>query len=184
VIRVFKFLHRYGFQHTELGIRKMLTLVYSKDQQVVNAVIDCYHALYFDQSVATQDKVKHLFALMRNATLTDITCIEEMLGMLIKANTFERPVFNSLWHAYLNYGRNFSHRSEEMNPEQRRALIQECKQEQRSAIHLLRMMGSCRVEILLDQKAKLYEQSLKFANYESPDYIIMREAILAYEKIV
>ena len=31
VIRVFKFLHRYGFSHTESGIRKMLTLVYSKD---------------------------------------------------------------------------------------------------------------------------------------------------------
>lgn len=46
------------------------------------------------------------------------------------------------------------------------------------------MMGSCRVEILLDQKEKLYESSLKFANYESPDYIIMKEAILAYEKIV
>ena len=26
--------------------------------------------------------------------------------------------------------------------------------------------------------------SLKFAIYESPDYIIMKEAILAYEKIV
>lgn len=26
--------------------------------------------------------------------------------------------------------------------------------------------------------------SLKFAHYESPDYIIMKEAILAYEKIV
>ena len=46
------------------------------------------------------------------------------------------------------------------------------------------MMGSCRVEILLDQKEKLYEESLRFANYESPDYIIMKEAILAYEKIV
>lgn len=45
-------------------------------------------------------------------------------------------------------------------------------------------MGSCRVEILLKQKEKLYEFSLKFANYESPDYIIMKEAILAYEKIV
>ena len=46
------------------------------------------------------------------------------------------------------------------------------------------MMGSQRVDILLDQKEKLYEMSLKFAIYESPDYIIMKEAILAYEKIV
>ena len=45
-------------------------------------------------------------------------------------------------------------------------------------------MGSCRLQTLLEQKAKLYEHSLKFANYDSPDYIIMKEAILAYEKIV
>ena len=184
VIKVFKFLHRYGFSHTEIGIRKMLTLVFSKDAAVVTAVIECYASLYFNMEVTTPDKVKHLFTMMGNATLTDVTCIEELLGKLIKDDVFERPVFNSLWVAYLNFGRNFNNRSEEQTPDERRQLIQECKQEQRSAIHLLRMMGSCRVEILLDQKEKLYEQSLKFANYESPDYIIMKEAILAYEKIV
>ena len=113
VIKVFKFLHRYGFQHTEVGIRKMLTLVYSKDAQVVGAVVDCYHSLYFHADVPTQEKVKHLFTMMKNGTLTDVTCIEELLGVLIKKDAFERPVFNSLWHAYLNYGRNFGHGSEE-----------------------------------------------------------------------
>ena len=150
VIRVFEFLHRYGFSHTETGIRKMLTLVYSKDQAVVKAVIECYHSLYFSMDVSVQDKVRHLFGMMRNATLTDITCIEELLGKLIKENVFERPVFNSLWHAYLNYGRNVDQRSEELSPDERRRLTQERKQEQRSAIHLLRMMGSCQVDILLD----------------------------------
>ena len=42
VIRVFSFLHGYGFDFCPAGIRKMLTLVFSKDQQVQNAVIDCY----------------------------------------------------------------------------------------------------------------------------------------------
>ena len=84
VIRVFKFLHRYGFSHTAIGIRKMLTLVYSKDLAVVQAVIDCYSSLYFNMDVSTPEKVKHLFAMMNNATLTDITCIEELLGKLIK----------------------------------------------------------------------------------------------------
>lgn len=45
-------------------------------------------------------------------------------------------------------------------------------------------MGSHRVEILLDQKEKFYETFLKFANYDSPDYIIMKEAMLAFEKII
>lgn len=93
----------------------------------MNAVIECYHSLYFNMDIPVQDKVKHLFGLMRNATLTDITCIEELLGKLIKENVFERPVYNSLWHAYLNYGRNFNNRSEELSPDERRALIQECK---------------------------------------------------------
>ena len=46
------------------------------------------------------------------------------------------------------------------------------------------MMGSCRVEILHAQKQELYAKSLKFAEYDSPDYIILREAVQAYEKIV
>ena len=46
------------------------------------------------------------------------------------------------------------------------------------------MMGSCRVEILLDQKDKLYQNSLKFAQYDSPDFIIMKEAVLSFEKII
>ena len=76
----------------------------------------------------THEKVKNLFNMMRDATLTDVTCIEELLGKLIKENVFERAVFNSLWHAYLNYGRNFNSRSgEDMNPDERRKLIQECK---------------------------------------------------------
>ena len=101
----------------------MLTLVYSKDQQVVNAVMETYESLYFNSNVNTPDKVKNLFSMMKNASLTDITCIEELLGKLIAKDAFEPPVYNSLWHAYLNYGRNFSHRSEELNPDERRVLI-------------------------------------------------------------
>lgn len=123
VIKVFRFLHRYGFQYTDIGIRKMLTLVFSKDAAVTNAVLECYQSLYFGADVATQEKVKNLFGLMKNATLTDITCIEELLSRLIKENVFERPVYNSLWHAYLNYGRNFGSRSEDLNADQRRQLI-------------------------------------------------------------
>lgn len=184
VIRVFKFLHRYGFAHTEVGIRKMLTLVYSKEQAVVNAMIECYSCLYFSQDVATTDKVKHLFALMRNATLTDITCIEELLGKLMKENAFEAQVFIFLWQVYLDPGRNFDMSGVEFDADERHQLIQACKQEQRSAIKLLRMMGTQKVDILNTMKVQLQEKSLVFANYEQPDFILLKEAILAFEKIL
>ena len=46
------------------------------------------------------------------------------------------------------------------------------------------MAGSYRIEYLIENKEKLYQFSLKFAKFESPDFIILKEAVLAYEKII
>jgi hypothetical protein len=46
------------------------------------------------------------------------------------------------------------------------------------------MAGSHRIEYLVENKERLFENSLKFAKYESPDFIILKEAVLAYEKII
>jgi len=42
VIRCYKLLYKYGLSFTEDGLRKMLTLVFSKDPQVATAVIETY----------------------------------------------------------------------------------------------------------------------------------------------
>jgi hypothetical protein len=39
---------------------------------------------------------------MKDATLTDVTCIEELLAKLIKIDTFEKDVFAILWQTYSN----------------------------------------------------------------------------------
>jgi len=49
VIRCYKMLHRYGLSFTNEGLRKMLSLVFSKDAQVVSQVIETYHNLYFGE---------------------------------------------------------------------------------------------------------------------------------------
>jgi len=108
VIRVFKFLHHYGLPYTENGIRKMLPLVFSKEHAVVAAVVDCYQSLYFSDVTKVAEKVKNLLKLMKDATLTDVTCIEELLNKLIANDVFEREVFNNLWVTYLQFGRNFN----------------------------------------------------------------------------
>ena len=70
-----------------------------------------------------------------------------------------------------------------MDPEVRRKQIHDCKIEQRSSIHLLRMMGSNKIEILLSSKVPLYSTSLKLAQIPRPDFIMMKEAILCFDKI-
>ena len=59
-------------------------------------------------SVRANEKVKHLLLLMQDATLTDITCIEELLHKLIANDVFEKEVFNLLWLHYMNFGRNMN----------------------------------------------------------------------------
>ena len=64
--------------------------------------------MYFSDGISKSDKVKNLLKLMKDATLTDVTCIEELLSRLVKLDTFEKDVFTQLWQTYLNLGRNFS----------------------------------------------------------------------------
>ena len=92
-IKVFKLLYQYGIMNARVGIEKMLTLLFSKDDNVRNTVVDVYEQLFFDRSLQPLQKSKNLLDLMKDATLTDITCIEELLKQLIKKDAFEREMF-------------------------------------------------------------------------------------------
>jgi hypothetical protein len=61
----------------------MLTLVFSKDDSIQNTVVETYEQIYFSRHLPALQKAKNLLELMRDATLTDITCIEELLKKFI-----------------------------------------------------------------------------------------------------
>jgi hypothetical protein len=65
-------------------------------------VIDSYITIYFSRDERPENKVKNLLYLMNKATLTDITCIEELLHKLIVGEVFERQVFDLLWENYFS----------------------------------------------------------------------------------
>lgn len=106
----------------------MLTLVFSKDIQVVQQVMDTYHQIYFSE-VSAQEKVKNLFSLMKDVTLTDLICLEEMLARLLKLEAFEKEVFSTLWMTYLQFGTKFKDLNANTPQEERKRIIAECKHE-------------------------------------------------------
>jgi len=100
-IKVYKQLRQFGVKGAEEGIKKMLFLVYSKEESTVNAVVETYEELYFSKQKTAIQKTKHLFELMNDATLTDITCIEELLKKFLnKGDVFDKEVFKQLWVSY------------------------------------------------------------------------------------
>ena len=46
------------------------------------------------------------------------------------------------------------------------------------------MIGSSNIKVLIDQKKNLFEFSKNFAEFEKPDFILLKEALMAYEKII
>ena len=101
-IKVFRLLYQYGIKDAKLGIKKMLTLVFSTDASVQQAVFDSYKLIYFDTTHNVSDKTKNLIALLKDASLTDVTCIEELMKKCVQQNIFEKEVYNSLWRHYTN----------------------------------------------------------------------------------
>jgi hypothetical protein len=121
---------------------------------------------------------------MRDATLTDITCIEELLKKFIQRDLFEKDVYKQLWISYAKIFENKFQNSDGISTEEQRRQLYEARLEQRSAIQLLRMIGSAKPKIITEHKKTLMEASLKFAEFDNPDFIIMKEAIIAFEKIL
>ena len=86
----------------------MITLIFSKENSVQQAVFDCYKSLYFDQSQSVNEKTKNLINLLKDATLTDITCIEELMKKCIQQDVFEAEVYNAMWRYYTKPNRNWA----------------------------------------------------------------------------
>jgi len=78
----------------------MLTLIFGRDESVRYEVVKNYCEIYFDKSFAPKKKAKNLLKLMRGASLTDITCIEELLKKILEKDLLETAVYEELWRSY------------------------------------------------------------------------------------
>jgi len=56
-----------------------------------------------------QEKAKNLLGMMKDTTLTDLTCIEELMKKCVAMNIFEQEVYNLLWRYYTKPNRSWAH---------------------------------------------------------------------------
>jgi hypothetical protein len=53
-----------GFESAQMGVKKMFTLLFSKDQKIKEAVTACYRSMYLDDNLSTLEKVKGILQLI------------------------------------------------------------------------------------------------------------------------
>lgn len=84
------------------GVRKMLSLVWSKDASVKEAMVKAYRKLYLEQpSVETDNErtraiavVTGLSKLISAASLGDMLSLERLVGEFMKSGDLTKPILN------------------------------------------------------------------------------------------
>ncbi|KAK0494600.1 non-SMC mitotic condensation complex subunit 1-domain-containing protein [Armillaria luteobubalina] len=116
-IGFFQVAHQYRMRGAESGIKKMLHLIWQKDNSVTSEdgkeikgvrsrLLECYQTLYFD-SIAELDArgqvsriAKNMIELTYDATLAELTSLEEMMRTMMANDQIPAEVISKLWQIY------------------------------------------------------------------------------------
>ncbi|KAF8155920.1 non-SMC mitotic condensation complex subunit 1-domain-containing protein [Crassisporium funariophilum] len=118
VMEFFRVAHEYQFESANEGVKKMLHLIWTKDNSsstsedgkelkgVRQRLLECYGMLYFDPvpDLSPKDQVnriaKNLVERTYEATLADMTSLEEMMRIMMEENKIHHDVIAKLWQVY------------------------------------------------------------------------------------
>ncbi|KAE9404631.1 hypothetical protein BT96DRAFT_955569 [Gymnopus androsaceus JB14] len=98
----------------EAGIRKMLHLIWNKDNNAISEdgkelkgvrarLLECYQELYFMSSPALLRRlplIRSMHRLTCDATLADLTSLEEMMRTMMEDDRISQDVINKLWQIF------------------------------------------------------------------------------------
>ncbi|KAJ7677367.1 non-SMC mitotic condensation complex subunit 1-domain-containing protein [Mycena rosella] len=117
-IEFFRVAHEYKFAKADYGIKKMLHLIWSKDNSnstsedgqelkgIRQRLLECYRGLYFDPVPGVDPKgqvnriAKNMIELTYNATLAELTSLEEMMRIMMDDEQIHPDVIAKLWSVY------------------------------------------------------------------------------------
>ncbi|KAJ4490288.1 non-SMC mitotic condensation complex subunit 1-domain-containing protein [Lentinula aciculospora] len=111
----FRVAHEYRLTSADNGIRKMLHLIWNKDSNATSEdgkelkgvrarLLECYQELYFNPEMPHKEQVKfiakNMIQLTFDATLADLTSLEEMMRTMMEDDRVDHDVINKLWNIF------------------------------------------------------------------------------------
>ncbi|KAJ7844392.1 non-SMC mitotic condensation complex subunit 1-domain-containing protein [Mycena olivaceomarginata] len=120
-IEFFRVAHEYKFTKADAGIKKMLHLIWNKDngnstsedgqelKGIRQRLLECYRQLYFDPIAGMEPKAQvnriaknmiECASLTYNATLAELTSLEEMMRIMMDDDQIHPDVIAKLWGVY------------------------------------------------------------------------------------
>ncbi|KAG6852317.1 hypothetical protein C0991_000953 [Blastosporella zonata] len=116
-IDFFRVSHEYHFESAKIGVKKMIHLIWTKDNTstseegneikgIRSRLLDCYKNIYFDPlpDLSPKEQVnriaKNMIELTYDATLAELTSLEEMMRIMMDDNQVHPDIQSKLWQVY------------------------------------------------------------------------------------
>ncbi|WWC85617.1 uncharacterized protein L201_000481 [Kwoniella dendrophila CBS 6074] len=190
-MRFFRIAFEYNLQSYEIGIKTMLHLIWTKDNNATTAtttssnavvggtgvetskgiranLIDCYKSLYFDvvPDLSPKQQVnriaKNMIERTYGATLAELTSLEELMRTMMVEGGVHNDVINKLWQVY--------------------STDQEIPKPQRQgAIIILGMLGLARREVVTERVEALLKIGLGPLGMH--DLVLARYTCIALQRL-
>ncbi|KAL5499094.1 CND1 [Sanghuangporus vaninii] len=178
-IEFFRVAHEYQFVGAEAGIKKMIHLIWSKDNSstsedgkelkgIRSRLLECYRSLYFDPLPDMEPKqqvnriAKNMIELTYDATLAELTSLEEMMRTMMDDDQIHSDVIGKLWQVYS---------SEKQLPREQR----------RGAIIILGMLALARISVVTDRIETLLKIGL--GAFGRTDLLLARYTCVALQRL-
>ena len=94
---------RFGMEGAAAGIRKMLALIWSKEDSIRGALMSAYQRLYLEHG-RPEIVAKNLVQLTEGCNLGELTSLEELINELKKTNAISNSVIKTLWSMFAMKG--------------------------------------------------------------------------------
>ncbi|QQP31484.1 Uncharacterized protein FKW44_025096 [Caligus rogercresseyi] len=93
----------FGLLNAMMGVRRMLSLIWSQEAVVKDAVVKAYKRLFIDvgsSSGGSLQVVKNLIVLVRGATLGECASLEALVGLLVDSRDIQKDCYTILWQIF------------------------------------------------------------------------------------
>lgn len=155
----------FGLLNAMLGVRKMLSLIFSREQNVQAAVVAAYKRLYIESAlkgskINNVELVRNLCALVSGASIGDLAGLEELIGMLVKSKELDKNSYQVMWQFFT------------------KVIPDTTNEQSRCALVLIGMVGSIEPSLIMSNVNVLVEHGL-----ENRDLKVAHDACLALTKI-
>ncbi|RHZ79040.1 hypothetical protein Glove_152g93 [Diversispora epigaea] len=174
VIDFFVTAHTYKMEFANEGIKKMLHLIWTKDNNdegkgIRKRLIESYCKIYiyYDESLPENENVnmitKNLISLTFNATLAELTSLEQLLSTIMSEDSIDDLVIAKLWSVYSI------------------SKIEISKAQRRGAIIVLSMLAKAKMDIVQEKIDLLLKVGL--GSFGREDLVLAKYTCIALQRL-